>query len=95
MVTDDEELSIVAADAHTVIEEAKAAGAYVFAGGIRENVDPVMVSAEVSVTPDIHPGSALTGGLTVLELPTREAAVEWARRIAMACRCSQELREIM
>jgi hypothetical protein len=46
MVTDDEELSIVAADAHTVIEEAKAAGASVFAGGIRENVDPVMVSAE-------------------------------------------------
>ena len=30
---------------------------------------------------------------TVLELPTREDAVEWATKIAVACRCSQELRE--
>jgi hypothetical protein len=29
----------------------------------------------------------------VLELPTREDAVEWARKIAVACRCPQELRE--
>jgi hypothetical protein len=29
----------------------------------------------------------------VLELPTREDAVEWAKKIAVACRCSQELRE--
>jgi hypothetical protein len=31
----------------------------------------------------------------VLELPTREDAVEWARKIAVACRCAQELREFM
>ena len=35
------------------------------------------------------------GGLTVLELPTREDAVEWARKMAVACRGSQELRESM
>ena len=35
----------------------------------------------------------IPGGFTVLELPTREDAVEWARKIAVACRCSQELRE--
>ena len=28
----------------------------------------------------------------VLELPSREAAVAWAARIAKACRCAQELR---
>ena len=32
-------------------------------------------------------------GYTVLELPTREAAVEWATKIAKACRSPQELRE--
>jgi hypothetical protein len=26
-------------------------------------------------------------------LPSREAAVQWAARLAQACRCSQELRE--
>ncbi|HRQ00597.1 MAG TPA: transcription initiation protein, partial [Terrimesophilobacter sp.] len=37
----------------------------------------------------------LNGGFTVLELPSREDAVEWARKIAASCRCSQELRVFM
>jgi hypothetical protein len=53
----------------------------------------VLVSADGSVTSDLYPGNELTGGVLVLELPTREEAVDWARRIAVACRCSQELRE--
>ena len=93
MVLSEEELPIVAADAHTVIEEAKSAGVYVFGGGIEEDVDPVLVAADGSVSTEIYPGSELKGGFTVLELPTREDAVEWSRRIAVACRCSQELRE--
>ena len=95
MVIPDEELPIVSAEAHAVIEEAKAAGVYVFGGGIEEQVDPVLVSGDGSVFTEIYPGSELKGGFTVLELPTREEAVEWARRIAVACRCSQELREFM
>jgi hypothetical protein len=31
----------------------------------------------------------------VLELPDRASAEEWARKIAVACRCAQELREFM
>ena len=38
---------------------------------------------------------ALDGGFTVLELPSREAAIEWAARLAKACRCAQELRVFM
>jgi len=33
------------------------------------------------------------GGFSVLEVPTREEAIEWARKIAVSCRCKQELRE--
>jgi hypothetical protein len=95
MVLTEEELPIVSAAANAVIEEAKAAGVYVFAGGIVEEVDPVLVSADGSVTTEIYPGSVLKGGLTVLELPTREDAIAWARKIAVACRCSQELREVV
>lgn len=54
---------------------------------------PVLVSADGTVSTDIYPGSELKGGFTVLELPNREAAEQWARKIAAACRCSQELRE--
>lgn len=88
-----EDFPIVVAESHAAIAEAKAAGVYVFGGGIDEGVDPVLVSGDGEVSPDIYPGSRLTGGFTVLELPTREDAVEWARKIAVACRCSQELRE--
>lgn len=80
-------------DAHAVIEEAKAAGVYVFAGGIDEAVPAALVSADGKVVPGGYPwGPTLDGGFTVLELPTREEAVAWAARIAKACRCDQELR---
>jgi len=95
MVLTAEELPIVAADAHAVIEEAKAAGVYVFGGGIEEQVEPVLVSGDGSVSPQTYPDSRIKGGFTVLELPTRADAVEWARKIAVACRCAQELREFM
>ena len=91
----DDELADAGRDANAVIEEAKAAGVYVFAGGILENVDPVLVAADGTVSGDIYPGSRLTGGFTILELPDRAAAEEWSRRIAVACRCAQELREVM
>lgn len=93
MVLTEDEFSVVSAEAHAVIEEAKSAGVYVFGGGIEEKVDPVLVSANGTVSDALYPGSRLTGGFTVLELPTREDAVHWASKMATACRCSQELRE--
>lgn len=95
MVLTDEELPSVSADARAVIEEAKAAGVYVFGGGINEQIDPILVSGDGSVSAEIYPDSRLAGGFTVLELPAREDAVEWARKLAVACRCAQELREFM
>lgn len=91
----EDELVQAGIDSRAVIAQAKAAGVYVFAGGIDESVDPVLVAADGVVKSGIYPGSHLNGGFTVLELPTREDAVEWARKIAVACRCAQELREFM
>jgi len=63
------------------------------AGGIDENVPPVLVAADGAVAEGGYPwASPLNGGFTVLELPSREEAVAWAARIAKACRCAQELR---
>lgn len=93
MAVTPDELPTVAADAHAVIEEAKAAGVYVFGGGVHEGVDPVLVSGDGTVSTGTYPGSRIKGGFTILELPNREDAVEWARKIAVACRCPQELRE--
>ncbi len=96
MVVPAGEMEAVSRDAHAVIDEAKAAGVYVFGGGIDEDVPPVLVSADGSVAEGGYPwGPPLDGGLTVLELPSREEAVAWAARIAKACRCEQELRVFM
>ena len=89
----EDEWEAVGRDAHAVIDEAKAAGVYVFGGGIDESVAPALVSADGTVAEGGSPwGPALDGGFTVLELPSREEAVAWAARIARACRCDQELR---
>jgi hypothetical protein len=93
MVLTEEKFPAVVADSHAVIREAKDAGVYVFGGGIAEDVAPVLVSADGFVSVDIYPGYTLNGGFLVLELPTRDDALDWARQIAVACRCAQELRE--
>jgi hypothetical protein len=93
MVAPQGELAAVGRDAHAVIDEAKAAGVYVFAGGIDDSAPPVLVAADGTVAEGGNPWAPpLDGGFTVLELPSREEAVAWAARIAKACRCKQELR---
>ena len=34
------------------------------------------------------------GGFTLVDVPSREEALHWAAKIAVACRCAQEVREI-
>ena len=86
-------MGAVGRDSHAVIDGAKAAGVYVFGGGIDEAVPPVLVSADGTFSEEGFPWAPkLDGGFTVLELPSREETVAWAARIAKACRCQQELR---
>ncbi len=93
MVVPDDEWETLGREAHAVIDQAKAAGVYVFGGGIDEGVPPVLVSADGAVVDGGYSWApALDGGFTVLELASREEAIRWAARIAKACRCSQELR---
>ena len=92
----DEEMPEVARATHTVIDEAKDAGVYLFTGGLEEDVEPVMVSGDGTVTAGTYPQTKdVSGGVTVVDVPTREAALEWAAKIAAACRCAQEVREFM
>jgi hypothetical protein len=36
---------------------------------------------------------AYIAGVTIIEVPSREEALQWAAKIAAACRCAQEVRE--
>lgn len=91
-----DELPAVSDAAHAVVEEAKSAGVWVFGGGIDESVPPVMVAQDGTVTEGTYPQTRhLEGGYTIVEVPTRDAALEWAAKIAVACRCAQEVRAFM
>jgi hypothetical protein len=92
----EEEMPEVDRAAHAVIDEAKDAGVYVFAGGLDEDVEPVMVATDGTVTVGTYPQTKeLQGGVTIVDVPAREAALEWAAKIAAACHCAQEVREFM
>jgi hypothetical protein len=93
MVFSDEDLPAVSDAAHAVVAEAKDAGVWVFGGGIDESVPPVLVDGDGTVTEGTYPQTTqLEGGYAILELPSREAALEWAAKFAVACRCAQEVR---
>jgi hypothetical protein len=92
----DEEGPAVGEAAHAVVREAMAAGVWVFGGGLAEDVDPVMVAGDGTITAGTYPQTReFSGGFTVVDVPSREAAFEWAAKIAAACRCAQEIREFM
>ncbi|WP_350349934.1 YciI family protein [Agromyces sp. G08B096] len=87
------ELQAASEESHAVVQEAKAAGVWVFGGAIDTGVPPVLVAGDGTVTDGTYPERAhLDGGFAILEVPSREAAVEWAARIATSCRCAQEVR---
>ena len=53
-----------------------------------------VVATDGTVTHGPYPESkAYIGGFSVVDVPTHEEALRWAGRIAVACRCAQEVRE--
>jgi len=92
-----EDLPAVGEAARAVAQEAMDSGAWVFGGGLAEGVDPVMVDADGTITAGTYPQTRefSGGGFAVLEAPSRDRALEWAAKFAAACRCAQEVREIM
>src|SRR5580698_5470824 len=87
----DEDAPAVARAAHAAVQEAISAGVYVSAGGL-EDQPASIVAADGTVTDGTHPEAI--GGFTLVDVPSREEALRWAGRIAIACRCAQEVREI-
>lgn len=81
--------------AHEVLRAAKAAGVYVTGGGLqRQRATIAATDGTISDGP-FPETKAVVGGFTIVDVPTREEAVAWAARFAVACRCAQEVREIM
>ena len=96
MTFPEEDLPDVAKAAHAVVQEAKDAGVFLFTGGLDYDVEPAVVATDGMVTDGPYPESKeLIGGLFVVDVPTREAALEWAAKVAAACRCAQDVRQLL
>jgi hypothetical protein len=80
----DEEGPAVGEAAHAVSQEAMDAGVFVFAGGFTEEVSVVATDGTVTDAPKSKPH---IGGGMIVDVPSREDALEWAAKIAVACRC--------
>ena len=87
-----EDIPAVGKAAHEVVEEALNAGVWVFGGGL-ENQNAAVVSTDGTISEGSYPGAI--GGFWVVDVPSREEALEWAAKTAVACRCAQEVREFM
>jgi len=87
----DEDMPDVAKAAHAVCQEAINASVLTFAGGLQDEKASI-VATDGTVTSGPDPEAI--GGFTVIDVPSREEALQWAAKIAAACRCAQEVWEM-
>ena len=88
----DEDWPAVGKASHAVVQEAINAGVWVFGGGL-ENQKASIVATDGTITDGSYPEAI--GGFCVVDVPSREEALEWAAKTAVACRCAQDVREFM
>jgi hypothetical protein len=83
--------------ARAVVDEMKAAGIYVLAGGLDEDPNAAFTADATSGTLRFTDGpyvrnSQFLGGLTVIDVDDEVAARHWAGKLAEACGWPQEVR---
>jgi hypothetical protein len=90
-----EELPDVAEAATDVVREAQDAGVWIYGAGL-ESQRASIVAPDGMVTDGPFPETKeVIGGFAIVDVPSRDEALEWAAKIAVACRCAQEVRELL
>ena len=91
----EEDFPAVGDAAHRVVRAAQEAGVWIFGGGLASqrasiaNTDGTIIDGPYPET------KAVLGGFSIIEVSSHDEALAWARQFAAACRCAQEVREIM
>ena len=95
MTYPEEEGPAVGEAAHAVVRAAQEAGAWIFGGGVQSQQASI-VATDGRVTDGPYPETKeVIGGFAIIDVPSREVALEWAAKFAVACRCAQEVRELL
>jgi hypothetical protein len=85
--------------ARAVVDEMKADGVYLFAGGLKEDPEAAFVADATSGTLTFTDGPYVRnpqflGGFAAIEVADDEAAKWWAGKLAEACGWPQEVRRV-
>jgi hypothetical protein len=79
---------------HAVVREINQAGAWIFGGGVMPQQASIVATDGSVADGPVPETKAVVGGFSIIEAASREEALAWAAKIAEACRCAQEVREI-
>jgi hypothetical protein len=80
---------------HAVVQAAKTAGVWIFGAGVQRQQSSIVAIDGTTANGPVPETKAVVGGFSIIEVSSRSEALGWAARIAQACRCPQEVRELM
>jgi hypothetical protein len=91
----DEDWPDVGKAAHAVLQEAVNAGVFVFGAGLERQTASIVATDGIITDGPFPETKEVIGGFVVVDVATHEEALAWAAKIAVSCRCAQEVRELM
>ena len=91
----EEELPAVAKAAMDVVHEAQAAGVWVYGAGLESQMASIVATDGLVTDGPFPETKEVIGGFSIVDVSSREEALEWAAKIAVACRCAQEVRVLL
>jgi hypothetical protein len=78
-----------------VVREAQEAGVWVYGAGLKSQRASIVATDGIVTDGPFPETKEVIGGFAVVDVPSREEALAWAAKIAVACRCAQEVRELL
>jgi hypothetical protein len=91
----DEDMPAVAKASYEVVQEALDAGVFVFGAGLESERTSVVATDGMVTDGPYSETKEVIGGFCVVDVASRAEALEWAAKNASACRCAQEVRELL
>jgi len=91
----DEDMPDVAKASVAVVLEAANAGVWVYGAGRKGERASIVDTDGVVTDGPFTETKEVIGGFSVVDVSSREEALDWAAKIAVACRCAQEVRELL
>ncbi|MFZ9628579.1 MAG: YciI family protein [Ilumatobacteraceae bacterium] len=89
------DLAEVGEAAHRVLRAAKAAGIWVTGGGLQRQQAHLVEPDGRRRLGEFPETKAVLGGFCIVDVSSLDEAMEWAARVAAACRCTQEVRVLL